>query len=303
RDLAGEPAPGGLTVTTFHRLCELVAGPAGTLPPRPDPIVREWFDRTLPDALRAAIAANPDDRYHAVIVDEGQDFEFEWLELLLTLLRDPAGGVFWVFHDPGQALIRDDPVARLGLPVVELYENLRNPGPVARLARRFYRGGEEVVDLRDGDETGDDPGGRVTFVTAEDDAATVEAVRTQLHRLVAIEQVRAWDIVILSGRSARESAVWRKRRFGNLVLESPALNDDGTSRGLPPEAVPEESADGGVVLFETSRRYKGLDRPVVILCELPAEGERLDQLLYSAITRATTSLIVIAPQELMERLR
>lgn len=302
RDLADEPAPAGLTVTTFHRLCELVAGPAGTLPPRPDPVVPAWFDRTLPDALRAAIAANPDDRYHAVIVDEGQDFELEWLELLLALLRDPAEDVFWVFHDPGQSLLRDDPVERLGLPPFELFDNLRNPGPIARLAHRFYRGGEEIVDLRDGDDAGDEVG-RLTLIEAADDQAVVEAVRRELHRLTVEEQVRAWDIVILSGRSARESAVWRRRTFGNLVLESPALNDDGTSRGLPPEEVPDESADGGVVLFETSRRYKGLDRPVVILCELPTDGDRLDQLLYSGITRATTALVVIAPPELMARLR
>ena len=42
----------------------------------------------------------PDRRYHAVVVDEGQDFEARWFELLQRLLVDP-GDVFWVFHDPG----------------------------------------------------------------------------------------------------------------------------------------------------------------------------------------------------------
>jgi DNA helicase IV len=56
------------------------------------------------------------------------------------------------------------------------------------------------------------------------------------------------------------------------------------------------------VLFETVRRFKGLEREVVILCELPDEGERLDQLLYTALTRATTHLVVIAPPQLASRL-
>lgn len=53
---------------------------------------------------------------------------------------------------------------------------------------------------------------------------------------------------------------------------------------------------------ETIRRFKGLEREVVILCELPETVERLDQLLYVGLTRATTQLVVIAPPELTQRL-
>jgi hypothetical protein len=58
------------------------------------------------------------------------------------------GDVFWVFHDPGQALIRADVVAGLGLERHELFENRRNPESIAALAGRFYRGGEEVFAFR-----------------------------------------------------------------------------------------------------------------------------------------------------------
>ena len=40
---------------------------------------------------------------------------------------------------------------------------------------------------------------------------------------------------------------------------------------------------------------------VVILCELPVEAVRLDQLLYTALTRATTYLVVITPPALAAR--
>ena len=73
--------------------------------------------------------------------------------------------------------------------------------------------------------------------------------------------------------------------------------------GLPADEVPDEPKDDAVVLFETVSRFKGLERPVVVLCELPETADRLDQLLYTAFTRATTQLIVIAPPALAERLR
>jgi hypothetical protein len=113
--------------------------------------------------------------------------------------------------------------------------------------------------------------------------------------------VPPWEIVVLSGGSARDSRAWQTRRFGNVVLWNEAIHDDGTSKGLPPEDVPDEPAD--CVVFETVRRFKGLEREVVVLVELPEAIDRLDELLYVGLTRATTQLVVIAPSGLAARLR
>ena len=136
-------------VLTFHRLCEILGQRAGVLPPRPPkPIPQAWWDETLPTALKEAIDADDGSRYHAIVVDEGQDFRLDWLETLPWLLFEPEDGVFWVFHDPGQALRRDDEVAGLKLgPPLELFEDYRSPAPVSALAARFYRGSTEPVAL------------------------------------------------------------------------------------------------------------------------------------------------------------
>ena len=47
----------------------------------------------------------------------------------------------------------------------------------------------------------------------------------------------------------------------------------------------------------------GLEREVIVLCELPEDAGRLDELLYVGLTRATTHVVVIAPPALAERLR
>jgi hypothetical protein len=293
RELADASAPAGLEVTTFHRLCEQLGTAAGVLPARPTPIGQTWWDATLPSALEAAIDALPGERFHAIVVDEGQDFARGWLETLDFLLRSPGEDVLWVFHDPGQALYRDDVVGELGLERLELHENWRNPESVAALAARFYHGGEEVSAFREG-------GVRHRVIEAEPGRPALEELRKVLHELTEVERVPPWEIVVLSGRSAPDSDAWRTRRFGNVVLWNEALNDDGTSKGLPPEQVPDEPPD--CVVFETVRRFKGLEREVVVLVEVPEIAVRLDELLYVGLTRATTQLVVIAGPGLARRL-
>ena len=92
-----ERVGGGLTIATFHRLAELLAVRAGTIESRPtDGRLPDGWLEALPGALGGAIERLPDERFHAVLVDEGQDFDPDWLLLVQSLLRDPDEGVFWV---------------------------------------------------------------------------------------------------------------------------------------------------------------------------------------------------------------
>ena len=222
----GEPPDRRPDVMTFHRLCEVLGQRAAVLSPRPPkPIPQAWWDETLPTALKQAIDADDGSRYHAIVVDEGQDFRLDWLETLPWLLFEPETGVFWVFHDPGQALRRDDEVAglHLGAPL-ELFEDYRSPAAVSALAARFYRGSTEPVALGAGDRAPE-------IREAAPGEATVDAVRTTLHRLLADEGVRPWQIVVLSGQSASKSGVWKHRRFGNVELWNGAIDDAGRVAG------------------------------------------------------------------------
>ncbi|MFN8630042.1 MAG: AAA family ATPase [Chloroflexota bacterium] len=305
-DISAAEQRGGLQVATFHRLAEVLAVEAGLLEPHGPNLPDGWF-AALPGALERAIPMLPGERFHAIVIDEGQDFEAEWLLVLQQLLYEPDEGVLWVFHDPGQAIRGPDLVHQLDLPeTLYLYENLRNPPSIAALAARFYTGGESIWDQRgllEGVDADSAAAPRFTVITARPGRDTVEAVRRELHRLRIVEHVRAWELAVLSGTSAARSDVWAARRYGDCELWNGAIRDDGTSLGLPLEDVPDEPMDDGAVLFETVRRFKGLERSVVILCELPSEGPRLNELLYSALTRPTTELVIIAPPDLAARLR
>ena len=93
--LEPELATGYLDVRTFHQLCLDMGRAAGVLPPEPQVKEQAWWDETLPAALDAAVQTIGGE-YHAVIVDEGQDFAKAWLETLPFLLVEPWEDVFYV---------------------------------------------------------------------------------------------------------------------------------------------------------------------------------------------------------------
>ena len=99
---------GLLETKTFHQLCEDLGREAGVLGERPVPVPQAWWDGSLPRALDDAISAlGP--RYHAIVVDEGQDFTDEWLLSLESLLFGGKEDVLYVFHDPARAILPRGP--------------------------------------------------------------------------------------------------------------------------------------------------------------------------------------------------
>ena len=284
---------GHLRVSTFHQLAEDLGREAGTLPAKPDPVTPEWFEATLPDGLDDAIGAlGP--RYHAIVVDEGQDFDVGWLASLEGLLHGGSEDVLYVFHDPAQSIFRDDQIGELGLTDYPLDLNCRNPQPIHALCAPLAMGGLSSEARRS-------DGRAPEFIRAETDEETIEALRVVLHRLVTDEHVAPGSIAVLTGFGLEHSPVWRHRRYGNQVLWNGAVGDDGRLLGLAADEVPEPPSD--VVLCESIRRFKGLERPVIVLLEVPRDDlERLDRLLYIGVSRARQHLVVIAPVVLLRRL-
>jgi len=284
---------GRLDVATFHQLCQDLAREAGVLGERPEPVPQAWWDETLPEALLAGIERlGP--RYHAIVVDEGQDFAPGWLDGLQLLSMGGRDDVLYVFHDPAQAIYRDDVVEQLGLTEYPLEINCRNPEPIHRLLIRLVGAGPTTVALR---EDGREP----ELIAAEDERSMLDALRKMLHRLRVEEDVAPWDIAVLTGAKLEASAVWRQRQFGNEVLENPAVDHAGRHLGAAAHETPELPSDA--ILCETIRRFKGLERPVIVLVELDPDDPWLTRRLYVGASRAQQHLVVIAPDRVLERLR
>jgi hypothetical protein len=299
RAVADDPAlaplitAGMLTVTTFHELCLRLGTEAHTLPPKPEPPDQAWWDVALPNGLVDAIPT-VGGRWHALVIDEGQDFAADWLVTLQLLLDDPEDDVLYVFHDPAQALYRPDVSAGLGLHEYPLDRNCRNPRPIHAFAYRWYTGDLHAEPMREG-------GRAPVIIEAAAGEATVEAVGRVLRDIVHGEKVPKEQVAVLVGGSLRSSAIWRHGRFkGGIDLwNGNAASRTGASLGLAFDRVPAQPR--GTILCDSIRRFKGLDREVVILAELDPDDERLGPLLYVGASRAREHLVVIAPPRLAQR--
>jgi hypothetical protein len=293
-DAMADLAPTGLVrVSTFHQLCEDLGREAGTLPPKQTPPPAEWWNETLPTALLRAIEVlGP--RYHALVIDEGQDFEAGWFDDLQLLLFGRQDDVMYVFHDPAQALYRDDVVEKLGLTPRDLVWNCRNPQSIHDAVARLADGGLSADALREG-------GRPPEVIEVSTPAETLEAMRTLLHWLRHDEGVRPWDIAVLTGVSLERSDVWRQRVFGNEALWNGQVDDAGRPNGLPADRVEPQPDDA--ILCDSIRRFKGLERPVVILTELRADDERLRRLLYVGMSRTLQHLVLLVSPEVAQATR
>ena len=247
--------------------------------PLPDTSVADpppgFWERTVPDALLAALDSLPK-RFNAIIVDEGQDFLDTWWDPLLLSLADLGGGIVYVFYDDNQKVYRRTNAFPEGMLEIPLRDNLRNTRRISDLTEQFYQG----PPMRALGPEGQD----VERIVIHDASEIERQVSRVLHHLIRDNGVAPADIAVLMG-SGRACPLRRGQRIGAF------------------ETTADQAAEPSKVLLETVRRFKGLERQVVILTaidDLRAEEETA--ILYCGLSRARAHLVVIATDATMQRL-
>ncbi|WP_262269604.1 nuclease-related domain-containing DEAD/DEAH box helicase [Microvirga yunnanensis] len=258
-----------LTVAGFHALCGRISRQAGV--PTPSHISeRELYETALPNALYQAMEIQPALKWDTIIVDEGQDFRPEWWIAIDACLR--RDGHLRVFMDSNQRVYEDagNGVHDLSVIPVRLSRNRRNTKNIHNAASVHYSGPDIIADGPDGVE--------VSWINADNADAKVEAAYRELRRLVLNEEVAPGDIAVLvNGPAARTSFL--ERSSGTSIpltdAETMALED---------------------VVVDTVRRFKGLERPAIILIDSGDEMERRE-LAYVAFSRARSYLCVVCSKD------
>lgn len=252
----------------FHALCFRLASIAKVDLPKYEKgeAPQSYWDEDLPEALIAAVdELGP--QYDAIFVDEAQDLHNDWLTALTCTMDDPDGGQLWLFMDDNQRVYDQ----LLDIPKefrpFDLTVNCRNTQAIAREVHRKYEGAVEPETLG--------PEGReIELLHTDDQVATVAAV---LERLCDREEVQPQDIVVLSSHGLDNSAVAQSKP-GRFTF------------------VKEPQPVGPFIRFSSIRGFKGLESPVVVLCELEdIEDETIDQQLYVAVSRAKNHCVIVAP--------
>jgi len=289
-----------LTVKTFHKFCKDTAVEAGIqLPAEGAGDQRQkFFDDDLPAALFSALEANPDNRYDAIIVDEGQDFRESWWVPLLYSLVDPDHSILLVFHDDNQRLYEPEHCSiPSGLASFPLFRNLRNTRTIHSLASQYYEG----QDLSAMGPAGEP----VEFVRAAGAREICSALSKLLHRLIQEENLSLDDIAILTGKSVRSSCVDQAEKVGAFKLGHPILGVFGNVEFIGGnKSGGQGDVSEKVVYFDSIKRFKGLEKPVVILIEiddLMRDGNEHD--VYVGLSRARSHLVIIGDADTIDHFK
>ena len=276
-----------LDVATFHQLCHRWIGRAKN-ELDDDVMADAWrehpsadeFGQVMPLALANAIfGLGP--LYDAIVVDEAQDFGDEfWLptEMLLT---DLETGMLYVFLDENQDVyFRSAQIPIVGEPLV-LDQNCRTSASIHRAAYRHYRGSDVLAS--------DIEGFPVTNVLAPGLEKQAKSICSLVTRLIAEEQVPPHQIAVLIC-DHRGSSRYKDALRG---IPIPARATFGSI---------EEYREGSITL-DTVRRFKGLERPVIILWGFEDSDPARDrETIYVGMSRATSALYLVGTKEACSRI-
>ncbi len=264
-----------VVVRNFHRLCRDLAKEAGLEVPsapssKPDGSALEAYHGvTMPDLLYTALE-KLDRSYDILIVDEAQDLKPYWYEVLESAVKDD--GKIWLFMDDNQRVYEDRLEVPDGFLAFLLTDNCRNTQTIHALVRELYEGSLETVSPGP-------PGRPVEFLPDVPDQAA--AVVEVIEDLIDNQGLAAQDITVLSQHTIYPDGGSKSR-----VANNPGKY--GYSR-IP-------TTEASKVHFSSIKSFKGLESPVVIVCELDRiTHEHASQEIYVAYSRAKHHLVVVGP--------
>jgi hypothetical protein len=174
----------------------------------------------------------------------------------------------WLFMDDNQAVYHQELDVPGDFFPYDLDVNCRNTQAIHREVMKKYVGEIEPKAIG--------PEGRTPELYRDPDPASV--VRRKIEELCGKEEIPPQDIVVLSSHGFDKSAIARTGSGKYTFAEDP-----------PPV--------GPYVRFSSIRGYKGLESPVVILCELEdIDDDTVDKQLYVGVSRARNHCIVVVPK-------
>ena len=263
--------PGGM-VGTFHGLCNRFLAERGhRFNYREMSRDHAFWQRFVELVVGEAI---PEEwTFDTLIVDEGQDFEQEWVDILKLFLRD-GHETLWL-EDRDQNLRDRPPVVLDGFVGYRARRNYRSPDSIARFIRRTLPFTfERANDL---------PGLGVGVTTYSRPAEQPALVGAIIHRLLD-QGFTHDDIVILTLHGAANSVVSACEKVGGYPLRRFIGEYD---------LLGNQVLTPGKIAFESVGRFKGQQAPAVILVDIDPAPERLEhfeRLAFAGMTRATVRL-------------
>jgi len=273
-DQLAESLPDGGVINTWFGFLQEILKDNG-LDATPDG-TNDFWDRRLDELI--GLGASNSWQFDALVVDEGQDFEeLWWMVLKENCLADDAS-VLWL-EDPDQNVRGVDWQQREFPATFHARKNFRSPYRIAQFIQQTLPFEFEVSNgLR---------GLGVAEHTVHSDKDLRLLVDTLVKKWVA-EGFGTADIVVLTCLGLNRSSLYLLDKLGNRSVRkfTGEYSPDG-----------EQIYSEGELRFESVRRFKGQQAPVVILIDVDLiDSEKLadkQRVVFTGMTRATMRLEVV----------
>jgi hypothetical protein len=264
-----------LTIASFHEFCGMMAHAANI--PLPSQTVAAFYDDILPSALDRALSERVELRLDAIVVDEGQDFRDSWLYALQLSLIDAENGCFHVFYDDNQRIYGTDRGFIEALPKANhrLNRNLRNTRSIHQSLRPWC----DTQNIISAGPRGEP----VQWTEAKGRDQAYAFASAFVSDLVKTEQLRIEDIAILTGGSRDDCGLFKQAKIAGATLVKAS-----------------EAKNGGSLVCDTVRRFKGLEARCVVLVDI--DQLKIDELIYVALSRPSLLLKIIGPVDDIKRI-
>jgi len=278
----GHLSHAGGMVSTWYGFCDRFLQSRGIRLPfstmREDP---DFWPKAAQQVADRAMAGTLDREwsFDTLIVDEAQDFEPGWFEILRLFLKDGAD-VLWL-EDPNQNLRCADPTLfhDRGFIGYRSLLNYRSPESIARFITQALPAFQFTC-------ANDLPGLGVGVTSYTEPEQQPKLVGRIVGRLLN-QCFHPRQISILSCRGMESTVFKELERVGNRTLARFTGEYDLFGNQV---------WTSGQIPFDTVRRFKGQQQAAVILTDVDPQEKRLTQelqVLFCGMTRATVRLDVV----------
>lgn len=266
-----ELPPSRLVVRNFHRLCheacDLNPDADWVVPKGRDEARGFWRDEA-PHHLLNAISDGHVAPFDAVLVDEAQDFDEAWGEILRLSLHNPMTGQLWLFGDAAQDLYNRGGMQGGSVPRFRLAESHR-----ATKALTAFCAAQLGVPIAPSSLA---PQGEAPSLhQLESPSRTRRAIVRVVSDLLSKHQVSPDRITLLTPHRRKNSCLADLVELAGVPLADEPVDRDGR------------------LLHTTISRFKGMESDVVLLLDLDPDDEACTkELVYVGASRARLVLHV-----------
>ena len=272
-------------VNTFHGFCVEFLNSVGQASEIDQSNWDSDFWKRIPDLVMAEQI--PEEwLFDGLVVDEGQDFDPDWFEILGLFLRENAD-ILWL-EDSDQNLQGKPAVVTEDFVRYRCLVNYRTPESIAHFIRSTLPFEFELGNSL--------PGMGVDVHQYKKSSEQPKIVARIIQSLVR-DGFTHDDIAIVTCRGTHNSVFSKLDRVGGLKLRR--FTGDYDSHG-------NQVRTEGQLAFDSIYRFKGQEAPAVILVDINPQQDRIDKelrLLFCGMTRATIRLEMLACAENAENCR